>query len=88
MNGDLCGRGGEKKGIHVRMPTAADIGDDVIERVYFLHSAVRRGVLGNQDKVPRSCKIGYGERRDKWSHFMYGKQMVSKNQMRFAHQLN
>lgn len=43
-----------KKDIHVGVPAAADIGHHVVEGVYFLHCAVWRGVLGDQDKVLHS----------------------------------
>lgn len=51
-----------KKDIHVCIPAAADIGYHVVEGVDFLHSAVRRGVLGNQDKVAHGYKTNYGEK--------------------------
>lgn len=51
-----------KKDIHVCIPAAADISYHIVEGVDFLHSAARRGVLGNQDKVGRSYKTNYGRK--------------------------
>lgn len=36
-----------KKDLYVSIPAVADISYHVIESVYFLHSTVRRSVLGN-----------------------------------------
>lgn len=51
MNCDLFVWHVKKKEVHIGIPAVADINNHIIESIYFLHSAVWRGVLGNQDKV-------------------------------------
>lgn len=43
-----------KKSVHVGVPAGADISHHIIQSVHFLHRRVRRGVLGDQNKVLHS----------------------------------